>query len=48
MAISETISRHAPGIAEQRATRVVFFITGFGNSAWAALVPFVKARAEIS
>ena len=48
MAISETISRHAPGVAEQRATRVVFFITGFGNSAWAALVPFVKARAEIS
>ncbi len=39
---------HAPGIAEQRATRIVFFITGFGFSAWAALVPFAKGRAEIN
>ena len=31
-----------------RATRAVFFITGFGNSAWAALVPFAKTRANIS
>ena len=46
--LSETPSRHLPGVAEQRATRVVFFITGFGNSAWAALVPFAKARAGIS
>jgi len=48
MATFETISRHAPGIAEQRATRIVFFVTGIGNSAWAALVPFAKARADIS
>ncbi len=48
MALSETISRHPPGAAEQRATRIVFFITGFGSSAWAALVPFAKARADIS
>jgi len=48
MAVSDTIFRHPPGVAEQRATRVVFFITGFGNSAWAALVPFAKARADIS
>ncbi len=37
-----------PGVPEQRATRIVFFITGFGNSAWAALVPFAKARAGVS
>ena len=37
-----------PGRAEQRATRVVFFATGFGNAAWAALVPFARTRAEIS
>lgn len=48
MAVSGTVSRHAPGPVEQRATRIVFFITGFGNSAWAALVPFAKGRAEIS
>ncbi len=48
MAVSETIIRPVPGVAEQRATRVAFFITGFGNSAWAALVPFAKAGADIS
>lgn len=48
MAMSDTIPRRPPGVAEQRATRIVFFITGFGNSAWAALVPFAKARADIS
>ena len=48
MTTSDTLSRRAPGVAEQRATRFVFFITGFGNSAWAALVPFAKARAEVS
>ncbi len=48
MAISETTARRMPGVAEQRATRIVFFITGFGSSAWAALVPFAKARADIS
>jgi MFS family permease len=47
-AISETTSRRPPGVAEQHATRIAFFITGFGNSAWAALVPFAKARADIS
>ncbi len=48
MAVSDTTLWTPPGVAEQRATRIVFFITGFGNSAWAALVPFAKARAEIS
>ena len=37
-----------PGRPEQRATRIVFFITGFGNSAWAALVPFAKAHTGVS
>ena len=41
-------ARPVPGVAEQRATRTVFFVTGFGNAAWAALVPFAKARAGIS
>jgi predicted MFS family arabinose efflux permease len=48
MAISQIIPLHARSVAEQRATRIVFFITGFGSSAWAALVPFAKARADIS
>jgi len=48
MDISDNVSRPVPGIAEQRATRLVFFITGFGGAAWAALVPFAKARADIS
>jgi len=48
MATSDTISRPAPGIAEQRATRFVFFIVGFAFAAWAALVPFAKARAGLS
>ncbi len=32
---------------EQIATRIVFFIAGFGMAAWAPLVPFAKARAGI-
>ena len=48
MALSDTLSRPAPGVAEQRATRFVFFIVGFASSAWAALVPFAKARAGLS
>ena len=42
------VARPVPGVAEQRATRLVFLFTGFGNSAWAALVPFAKSRADIS
>ena len=48
MATSDTLSRPLPGVAEQHATRVVFFIAGFAGAAWAALVPFAKARADIS
>jgi MFS family permease len=40
-------SRHSPGIAEARATRIAFFVAGFANSAWAALVPFAAARANL-
>ena len=47
-ALSETAPQPVPGVAEQRATRIVFFVVGFGNSAWAALVPFAKARAAVS
>ncbi len=39
---------HGNARAEQRATRIAFFIAGFGNAAWAPLVPFAKARANIS
>ena len=48
MATSDTLSRRSPGVAEQHATRVMFFIAGFGGAAWAALVPFAKERADIS
>ncbi len=37
----------SPGPAEQRATRLAFLLTGFGSAAWAALVPFAKARTAI-
>lgn len=36
-----------PGRPEQAATRLVFFIAGFGMAAWAPLVPFAKARAQL-
>jgi predicted MFS family arabinose efflux permease len=37
-----------PGHLEQWSTRIVFFIAGFGMAAWAPLVPFAKARAEVN
>lgn len=40
--------RHsAPGRAAQYATRIVFFIAGFGMAAWAPLVPYAKLRLGI-
>ena len=36
-----------PGIWQQRATRVIFFIGGFGAASWAPLVPLLKARLQI-
>jgi MFS family permease len=35
------------GSRERRATRMLFFIGGFGTAAWASLVPFAKARAGL-
>ncbi len=37
-----------PGRAQQMSTRVIFLLSGFAMSAWAPLVPFVKARLDIS
>jgi MFS family permease len=36
--------RPLPGAPERLATRVAFFISGFGMAAWAPLVPFAKER----
>jgi fucose permease len=36
-----------PGITEQISTRFAFLITGLAMSAWAPLIPFVKARLAI-
>ncbi|WP_236349528.1 MFS transporter, partial [Pseudomonas lactis] len=33
---------------EQMSTRIAFFIAGFGIAAWAPLVPFAKARANLN
>jgi predicted MFS family arabinose efflux permease len=35
------------GSREQTATRIAFFVVGFGMSAWAPLVPFAQARSGI-
>jgi predicted MFS family arabinose efflux permease len=37
----------APGVLQQIATRVAFFIAGFGTAAWAPLVPYAKNRAGL-
>jgi MFS family permease len=37
----------SPGRQEQMATRIAFFIAGFGIAAWAPLVPYAKARAGL-
>lgn len=43
---SET--RPAPGVTEQVATRIAFFVAGFAVSAWAPLVPLAKARLNLN
>jgi predicted MFS family arabinose efflux permease len=48
MASITTHNRSAPARPEQVATRIAFFIAGFGMAAWAPLVPFAKARTGIS
>ena len=47
MASAETITATLPGRPEQISTRIAFFIAGFGVAAWAPLVPFAKARADL-
>jgi len=37
----------SPGVAQQISTRFAFLITGLAMSAWAPLIPFVKARLAI-
>lgn len=37
-----------PGLAEQHATRAIFFVGGFGAASWASLVPLLKARLGIA
>jgi fucose permease len=37
-----------PGVAQQHATRIIFFLSGFAMAAWAPLVPFAKLRLDIS
>lgn len=36
-----------PGRMAQMSTRIAFFIAGFGIAAWAPLVPYAKARADL-
>jgi predicted MFS family arabinose efflux permease len=47
MATVSTRTSSAPARLEQRSTRIVFFIAGFGMAAWAPLVPFAKARVGV-
>lgn len=47
MASASPRIRPAAGRPEQISTRIVFFVAGFATAAWAPLVPFAKARAEL-
>lgn len=40
--------KEKPGIRQQHATRVAFFISGFGTASWAPLVPLLKTRLGIA
>ncbi len=42
------IERASLGSAQAYATRIAFFIAGFGMAAWAPLVPFAKDRLGIA
>jgi len=42
-----TSAPEVPGRLEQISTRIAFFIAGFGIAAWAPLVPYAKARAQL-
>jgi predicted MFS family arabinose efflux permease len=43
-AAAAALARPHPGAAARAATRVAFFVLGFGMSAWAPLVPYAKLR----
>ena len=42
-----TSAPEVPGRLEQMSTRIAFFIAGFEIAAWAPLVPYAKARAQL-
>ena len=44
---SITTNRPLPGSVEASATRIAFFMAGFGTAAWAPMVPFAKQRLAI-
>ena len=48
MLLDGTSVTAAAARGQQRATRIVFFITGLGMAAWAPLGPFAKARVGIN
>lgn len=48
MTSTNTSGTALPGKPEQLSTRIAFFIMGFGNAAWAPLVPFAKARTGLN
>lgn len=45
--MSTDTKRPVPGIPEQWATRMFFFIGGFGTASWAPLVPLLRERLAI-
>ena len=44
MAVAVASERPIPGVPEQVATRMAFFIAGFAVAAWAPLIPYAKER----
>jgi predicted MFS family arabinose efflux permease len=44
MAVAVASERPIPGVPEQVATRMAFFIVGFAVAAWAPLIPYAKER----
>ncbi len=48
MTPDRVITQSLPGRREQHATRIAFFIAGFGVAAWAPLVPLAKLRAGLT
>ncbi len=42
-----SVQQPIPGVREQNATRVAFFIAGFAIAAWAPLIPYAKQRLAV-